>query len=61
MSTTEGIYDLITRNLQEVLGGDTIKNLLIEGKNPKCYWGERSDVTGLPISLILTYGLSDYT
>ena len=32
-------YDLITRRLQEVLGGDSIKNLLKDGKTPKCYWG----------------------
>jgi tyrosyl-tRNA synthetase len=32
-------YDLMTRRLQEVLGGDAIKTLLQEGKTPKCYWG----------------------
>lgn len=32
-------YELITRNLQEVLGGDAIKGILKEGKAPKCYWG----------------------
>jgi tyrosyl-tRNA synthetase len=33
-------YHLITRRLQEVLGGDIIKNILAEGgRSPKCYWG----------------------
>jgi tyrosyl-tRNA synthetase len=39
MSTPEEKYDLITRRLQEVLGGDSIKAILAEGKHPKCYWG----------------------
>jgi len=39
MAELEERYDLITRNLQEVLGGDIIKAILAEGKNPKCYWG----------------------
>ena len=33
-------YDLITRDLQETLGGDIIKKILTEGKTVKCYWGE---------------------
>ncbi|KII84730.1 hypothetical protein PLICRDRAFT_45537 [Plicaturopsis crispa FD-325 SS-3] len=32
-------YDLITRGLQEVLGGDSIKAILAEGRTPKCYFG----------------------
>ncbi|EIW52893.1 tyrosine tRNA ligase [Trametes versicolor FP-101664 SS1] len=32
-------YELITRRLQEVLGGDLIKGVLAEGRTPKCYWG----------------------
>ncbi|KZT20706.1 tyrosine tRNA ligase [Neolentinus lepideus HHB14362 ss-1] len=32
-------FDLITRRLQEVLGGEAIKALLEQGQNPKCYWG----------------------
>jgi hypothetical protein len=32
-------FDLITRRLQEVLGGDAIKAILAEGRQPKCYWG----------------------
>jgi tyrosyl-tRNA synthetase len=32
-------YELITRNLAEVLGGDHLKKLLEEGKDLKCYWG----------------------
>ncbi|KAJ7471847.1 tyrosyl-tRNA synthetase [Mycena latifolia] len=32
-------YDLITRGLQETLGGDIIKAILAEGRSPKGYWG----------------------
>ncbi|KAG7451145.1 tyrosine tRNA ligase [Guyanagaster necrorhizus] len=32
-------YELITRRLQEVLGGDLIKSILADGRSPKCYWG----------------------
>ncbi|KAH7886608.1 tyrosyl-tRNA synthetase [Phlebopus sp. FC_14] len=32
-------YDLITRRLQEVLGGDSIRTILAEGRSPKAYWG----------------------
>lgn len=32
-------YHLITRGLQEVLGAESIKALLDQGKTPKCYWG----------------------
>ncbi|EMD35864.1 hypothetical protein CERSUDRAFT_84957 [Gelatoporia subvermispora B] len=39
-------YELITRRLQEVLGGDSIKAILAEGRTPKCYWG--SAPTGRP-------------
>jgi tyrosyl-tRNA synthetase len=38
LSSTEK-YDLITRNLQEVLGGEPLKKLIEEGKEIKCYWG----------------------
>lgn len=38
--TPEEKYDLITRNLQETLGGDHLKKLLAEGKDLKCYWGK---------------------
>lgn len=34
-------YNLITRRLQEVLGGDIIKGILAEGRSPKGYWGMR--------------------
>ncbi|EAU81616.1 tyrosyl-tRNA synthetase [Coprinopsis cinerea okayama7 len=37
--TPEERYELITRRLQEVLGGDLIKGILAEGRHPKCYWG----------------------
>ena len=39
MATPEEKYELITRGLQEVLGGDSIKAILAEGRQPKCYWG----------------------
>lgn len=39
MATAEQKYDLITRRLQEVLGEDSIKAILAEGRTPKCYWG----------------------
>ncbi|KAL4244777.1 Tyrosine--tRNA ligase [Abortiporus biennis] len=42
----EAKYELITRRLQEVLGGDIIKAILAEGKTPKAYWG--SAPTGRP-------------
>ncbi|KAG6372635.1 tRNA synthetases class I-domain-containing protein [Boletus reticuloceps] len=32
-------YNLITRRLDEVLGGDIIKGILAEGRSPKAYWG----------------------
>ncbi|KAJ7730851.1 tyrosine tRNA ligase [Mycena maculata] len=39
-------YELITRRLQETLGGDIIKAILAEGRSPKGYWG--SAPTGRP-------------
>jgi hypothetical protein len=39
MATPEEKYELITRRLQEVFGGDSIKAILAEGRQPKCYWG----------------------
>jgi hypothetical protein len=39
MSKADETYNLITRNLQEVLGGEIIKDLLVQGKTVKCYWG----------------------
>ena len=38
-ATADERYHLITRRLQEVLGGEAIKTLLTQGKTPKCYWG----------------------
>ncbi|KAJ7629406.1 tyrosine tRNA ligase [Mycena polygramma] len=35
----EAKYELITRGLQETLGGDIIKAILAEGRHPKGYWG----------------------
>ncbi|EPQ53219.1 tyrosine tRNA ligase [Gloeophyllum trabeum ATCC 11539] len=37
--SAEERFNIITRNLQEVLGGESIKAILEQGKNPKCYWG----------------------
>ena len=39
MTTPEEKYHLITRRLQEVLGGDSIKAILAEGRQLKGYWG----------------------
>ena len=38
-ATADERFHLITRRLQEVLGGEAIKTLLAQGKTPKCYWG----------------------
>lgn len=40
------VYDLITRDLQEVLGEDIIKSKLSQGQVVKCYWGTAT--TGRP-------------
>ena len=40
MADVEAKFELITRRLQEVLGGDSIKAILNEGKTLKCYWGK---------------------
>lgn len=32
-------FDVIIRRLQEILGGDTIRTILAEGRTPKCYFG----------------------
>lgn len=33
-------FSIIIRRLQEVLGGDTIRTILAEGRTPKCYFGK---------------------
>ncbi|KAL5522037.1 hypothetical protein ACEPAF_1893 [Sanghuangporus sanghuang] len=38
-ASPEERYELITRRLQEVLGGESIKAILQEGRHPKCYLG----------------------
>ncbi|TCD67706.1 hypothetical protein EIP91_012002 [Steccherinum ochraceum] len=38
-SDADAKYELITRRLDEVLGGESIKAILNEGRSPKCYWG----------------------
>ena len=40
MADAAAKFDLITRRLQEVLGGESIKAILAEGKTPNCYWGK---------------------
>lgn len=36
----EAAYELITRDLQEVLGGEIVKKILTDGeRHVKCYWG----------------------
>jgi len=37
--TPEQRYEIITRDLQEVIGGEDLLAMLKEGKNPKIYWG----------------------
>ncbi|KAF8885215.1 hypothetical protein BD779DRAFT_1534665 [Infundibulicybe gibba] len=39
MATPDEKYELITRRVQEILGGDSIKAILADGRAPKCYWG----------------------
>ncbi|GJE93562.1 tyrosyl-tRNA synthetase [Phanerochaete sordida] len=39
MADAAAKFDLITRRLDEVLGGPIIKTILDEGRTPKCYWG----------------------
>ncbi len=50
-ATPDEKYHLIARRLQEVLGGDAIKALLVQGKTPKCYWGMYRGVTCLETRL----------
>ncbi|QRV95505.1 tryptophanyl-tRNA synthetase [Ceratobasidium sp. AG-Ba] len=45
-ASAEARFNIITRDLNEVLGGDIIKSILDEGRNPKCYWGTAT--TGRP-------------
>ena len=39
MASPDEKFEIITRGLQEVLGGDSIKAILAEGRSPKAYWG----------------------
>ena len=44
MPSADETYALITQNLEEVLGGDIIKDVLAGGKAPvKGYWGAPID------------------
>ncbi|KAF8530089.1 tyrosyl-tRNA synthetase [Hysterangium stoloniferum] len=58
MSAGKERYDLITRRLQEVLGGEAIKNILSEGKTPKCYLGTAA--TGRPEQLSSSESVDPY-
>lgn len=44
--TWEQKWDLISRNLQEILGEDRLKNILKENRDLKIYWGTAT--TGKP-------------
>ncbi|KAK2467514.1 hypothetical protein APHAL10511_000369 [Amanita phalloides] len=39
MASPDEKYELITRRLKEVLGSESIKAILAEGRSPKAYWG----------------------
>jgi tyrosyl-tRNA synthetase len=56
MASQEETYELITRNLQEVLGADIIKSILAEGRAVKCYWGE--SFISVPSTHKITWNLS---
>jgi len=47
MASPDEKFEIITRNLQEVLGGDSIKAILAEGRSPKCYWGAHPEFSDL--------------
>lgn len=52
--TPEEKFDLITRNLQEVLGGEQIKTILAdESRTLKCYWGPSGRRCRAPALLLL--------
>jgi tyrosyl-tRNA synthetase len=46
-ATVEERFELITRRLQEVLGGDSIRAVLNDGRTPKCYWGTLSAIVNI--------------
>jgi tyrosyl-tRNA synthetase len=52
MATPDEKYELITRRLAEVLGGDLIKSILAEGRAPKAYWGAPNCTAFLRIELM---------
>ncbi|KAJ3562918.1 hypothetical protein NP233_g9277 [Leucocoprinus birnbaumii] len=39
MATADEKWELISRRLQEVLGAESLKAILAEGRSPKAYWG----------------------
>ena len=56
MPSADETYALITQNLEEVLGGDIIKDVLAGGKAPvKGYWGAPID-RSRPTAKGKTYG-----
>ena len=51
-TTPEEKYELITRRLDEVLGGETIKAILQEGQRPvKCYWGKQASAPFMTVCI----------
>ena len=54
-------YNLITRGLQEVIGGEIVQQILAEGRTPKCDWGtaptgrRMSTARGMESNLIILF------
>jgi hypothetical protein len=44
MATPDEKYEIITRRLQETLGGDIIKAILDDGRSPVAYFGACSAI-----------------
>ena len=55
-SEADAKFELITRRLQEVLGADSIKAILAEGRTPKCYWGMFWTLDTLNCNLTINIG-----
>ncbi|KAG6916847.1 hypothetical protein DXG01_005146 [Tephrocybe rancida] len=53
-------FEMITRGLQEVLGGDSIKAILAEGRSPKCYWDVHAFLDNLKAPLELVAHRTEY-
>ena len=55
MASPDQKYEIITRRLQEVLGGDTIKAILDDGKSPVAYWGAYNAIDCFSQHLLIKY------